>query len=156
MCAEPLDKIIADKDYSNFFHDPEFQARYPGLKLPPPSFIASGAKIQSFESGKSITLVFLVREHQRNPIGTLQGGILCSFIDDAFGTLSFASLRKPCVSVDMTVNFIRPIRPGESGAIRAEFKSKNRKLLQLYAEAHNGKDKLAAKATSDMMVSDLQ
>jgi len=51
--------------------------------------------------------------------GTLKGGILCSFIDDAFGTLCFASLRKPCVSIDMTVNFIRPAKPGACSAARA-------------------------------------
>jgi len=152
MCAEPLEGIPADADYSTFFIDPEFQAKYPDIKLPPPSFVASGARILSFESGRSIKLIFPVREDQANPIGTLQGGILCSFFDDAFGTLSFASLRKPCVSIDMAVNFIRPIRPGEGLIISAEFKAKSKKLIHLYAEARNGKVKLAATATSNLMV----
>lgn len=152
MCAEHLESASAEMDYSTFFLDPEFQARYPGISLPPPSFVASGARILSFESGRSISLVFPVREHQLNPIGTLQGGILCSFFDDAFGTLSFASLRKPCVSIDMNVNFIRPIRPGEGLIISAEFKAKSKKLIHLYAEARNGKEKLAATATSNLMV----
>ena len=151
MCAEPVDGIPADDDYATFFLDEEFQDKYPGIKLPPPSFIASGARILSYESGRSIKLIFPVREHQLNPIGTLQGGILCSFFDEAFGTLSFASLRKPCVSIDMNVNFIRPIRLGENLIIHAEFKAKSKKLLQLYAEAHNGKKKLAATATSNLM-----
>jgi len=152
MSADTIDEIPADADYSTFFHDNEFQVKYPELKLPPPSFRASGARILSFDSGRSIVLAFPVREDQANPIGTLQGGILCSFFDDAFGTLSFASLRKPCVSIDMTVNFIRPARPGEYVKIRAEFKAKSRKLLQIYAEAHNSKDKLLATATSNLMV----
>jgi uncharacterized protein (TIGR00369 family) len=152
MCSEPYEGAQADADYSTFFLDPEFQARYPGITLPPPSFVASGARILSFESGRSIKLVFPVREHQANPIGTLQGGILCSFFDEAFGILSFASLRKPCVSIDMNVNFIRPIRPGEGLIIHAEFKSKSKKLLQLSAEARNGKEKLAATAFSNLMV----
>jgi uncharacterized protein (TIGR00369 family) len=152
MCPETIDEIQADADYSTFFLDEEFQAKYPDVKLPPPSFISSGAKILSFDSGKSILLAFPVREDQANPIGTLQGGVLCSFFDDAFGSLSFASLRKPCISIDMTVNFIRPARPGEFVKIRAEFKARNRKLLQLYAEAHNGRDKLLATATSNLMV----
>lgn len=152
MCTGSREEVLPDADHSTFFLDEQFQTKYPGVKLPPPSFVASGAKILSFESGRSIVLVFPVREHQANPIGALQGGILCSFFDDAFGTLSFASMRKPCVSVDMTVNFIRPVRPGEFVTVRAEFKSKSKKLLQLSAEAHNGKEKLVATATSNLMV----
>lgn len=152
MSVVPEESTMPDRDYSNFFHDKEFQARYPDIKTPPPSFASSGARILSFESGRSIVLAFPVREHQTNPIGTLQGGVLCSFIDDAFGTLSFASMRKPCVSIDLSVNFIRPVRPGELVSVRAEFKAKSKKLLQLSAEAHNGKGKLVATATSNLMV----
>jgi len=120
--------------------------------MPPPSFRASGARIVSFETGKSLTLDFSVREDQTNPIGTLQGGILCSFFDDVFGTLSFASLRRPCITIDMNVNFIRGARPGETVRIRAVFRSKTRTVLQLQAEAYNDKEKLLATASSNLLV----
>jgi uncharacterized protein (TIGR00369 family) len=97
-------------------------------------------------------LDFPVREDQTNPLGTLQGGILCSFFDDAFGTLSFASLRKPCITIDLNVNFIRGARPGEVVRIRAVFRSKTRKLLQLQAEAYNEQEKLLATASSNLLV----
>lgn len=100
MNTECPGEVVADTDYSQFFQDAEFKARYPGLELPPQSFILSKAKIISFESCSSIALAFPVRGNQTNPIGTLQGGILCNFFDDAFGTLSFASVRKPCVSIE--------------------------------------------------------
>ena len=61
-------------------------------------------------------------------------------------------LHKPCVSIDMTVNFIRSIKPGSFVVIRTEFKAKGRKLLQLSAEAFTGNEKLAATATSNLMV----
>ena len=154
MCAESLDGMPADADYSAFFLDPEFQGKYRGITLPPPSFVASGAKILSLASGRNIVLAFPVRETQVNPMGTLQGGILCSFFDEAFGTLSFASLRKPCISIDIAVNFVRPIRPGEVVIVRAEFKSKSRSLLQLYAEAQNEKEKLVATAISKLMITE--
>jgi uncharacterized protein (TIGR00369 family) len=141
-----------DADYSNFFHDEEFRNKYPDLKMPPPSFVSSGAKILSFKAGQSMELAFPIHEDQTNPIGTLQGGVLCSFFDDAFGTLSFASMKKPCVTIDIMVNFIRAVKPGEMVLIRAEFKSKTRKLLQLSAEAFNEKEKLVATATSSLMV----
>ena len=137
-----------DKDCSDFFLDPEF-AKHPGIKLPSAIFTAHRGKILSFVSGKSISIAFPVSELQTNPIGTLQGGILSSFFDETFGCLSFASLHKPCVTIDMTVNFIRFMRPGEIVVIRAEFKARGRKLLQLLAEAYNEKEKLVATATSN-------
>jgi uncharacterized protein (TIGR00369 family) len=140
-----------DKDYSTFFLDPEFAAKYPDVKLPPPTYLAHEGKILSFQSGKNIVIAYPVREFQTNPVGTLQGGILSSFFDDAFGCLCFASLRKPCVSIDMTVNFIRSVKPGAFVIVRAEFKAKGRKLLHLLAEAYNEKEKLVATATSNLM-----
>jgi len=137
---------------AEFFHDGEFERNYPGVKVPPPCFLASGAKIIAHEPNQSLTVAFLVREEQTNPVGSLQGGILSSFFDDTFGPLSFRTMRKPCVSIDMTVNFIRQVRPGETVVVRVEFKAKSRTLLQLYGEAHNEKNKLIATATSNMMV----
>ncbi|HUJ18797.1 MAG TPA: PaaI family thioesterase [Nitrospirota bacterium] len=135
-----------------FFYDAEFQIKYPGVKVPPPCYLASGAKIIAYVPNKSLTVAFPVREDQTNPVGSLQGGILGSFFDDTFGPLSFKTMRKPCVSIDITVNFIRPVRPGETVVIMAEFKSKGKKLVQMYGEAHNDKNKLIATATSNLMV----
>ncbi|HUX39584.1 MAG TPA: PaaI family thioesterase [Rectinemataceae bacterium] len=112
---DSFDALVADADYAGFFDDAELKTGYPGLRLPPPSWVTSGAKLLAFESGARITLAFPVREHQTNPIGTLQGGILCSFFDDAFGSLAFASLRRPCVSISMSVDFIRATSPGDWG-----------------------------------------
>jgi acyl-coenzyme A thioesterase PaaI-like protein len=63
-----------------------------------------------------------VGEAQTNPGGTLQGGILSSFFDDAFGMLCFASLHRPCVTIDLSVNFIRPVKLGSFVIIHAVFK----------------------------------
>lgn len=57
-----------DKDYSTFFLDPEFPAKYPGVKLPAPTYIAHQGKILSFESGKSIRVAFPVKALQTNPV----------------------------------------------------------------------------------------
>lgn len=146
------DSLVPDADYSRFFESPALAASYPGLMIPPPSFVSSGAKILSFRSGESIALAFLVREYQLNPIGTLQGGILCAFFDDAFGCLAFASLSRPCVSISLAIDFIRAIARGEHVIVRAEFKSKGRNVIHLAAEARNAKGKLAATAMSSLQV----
>jgi len=155
MAEEQSDMLMPDRDYSNFFIDPVFTEKYPAVKLPPPTFVAHAGKILSFEAGKNISVAFPVREFQTNPVGTLQGGILSSFIDDAFGMLCFASLHKPCVSIDINVNFIRPVKPGLFVVIRADFKAKGRKLLQVSAEVVSGNEKLVATATSNLMVYEL-
>ena len=139
-------------DTEQFFHNEEFERKFPTIKMPPPCFLVSGAKIIAHEPNKSLTVVFPVKEEQTNPVGFLQGGILSSFFDNTFGPLSFATMRKPCVSIDMTVNFTRLVRPGENVVVKAEFKSKSKKIIQLYAEAHNGKQKLIGTATSNLMV----
>jgi acyl-coenzyme A thioesterase PaaI-like protein len=66
--------------------------------------------------------------------------------------LCFASLHRPCVTIDLSVNFIRPVKPGSFVIIHAVFKGRGRKLLQLSAEAVNGDEKLVATATSNLMV----
>lgn len=139
-------------DAAEFFYDEEFQQKYPDVKVPPPCFLSSHARIIAHEPNKSLTIAFPVSEEQTNPVGTLQGGILASYFDNTFGPLSFAAMRKPCVTIDMTINFIRPVRPGETVFVRAEFKSKSRKLIQLYGEAHSDKNKLIATASTNMIV----
>src|SRR5215471_8084782 len=99
-------------DHTTFFQDEEFARKYPGVKVPPPCFLSSGAKILAHEPNKSLTISFPVTEDQTNPVGSLQGGILASLFDNTFGPLSFSTVRKPLVSIDMTINFIRPALPG--------------------------------------------
>ena len=152
MAEEQSDILMPDRDYSNFFIDPVFTKKYPAVKLPPPTFVAHAGKILSFEAGKNISVAFPVREFQTNPVGTLQGGILSSFIDDAFGMLCFASLHRPCVTIDITVNFIRPVKLGSVVVIHAGFDARGRKLLQVSGKAVNGIEKLVATATSNWIV----
>lgn len=152
MNSESFDTLASDRDYSDFFRTPELVANYPELVLPPASFRESGAKILSFRSGETITLAFPIHERQTNPIGTLQGGVLCSFFDDAMGVLAFASLRRPCVSISLSVDFIRATRPGDHLRISAEFISKGRDVVHLRAEASDSRGKLVAIAMTSMKV----
>jgi uncharacterized protein (TIGR00369 family) len=142
-------------DVNTFFHDEDFAKTYPAVKVPPPCFTESGASIIAHEANKSLTIDFPVRETQTNPLGYLQGGILCSMFDNTFGPLAFATMRKPSVSIGLTINFVRPVKPGEIVRIRAEFRAKSRTLLQLSAEAFNEKQKLLATASTSMMVIDI-
>jgi uncharacterized protein (TIGR00369 family) len=129
-----------------------FAERYPEARIPPPSYIESGAAIIAFEPANSLVVQFVVKERQTGPMGILQGGILCALFDDVFGPLSFATAKAPCVSVDMNVSFVRASKVGDTLTIRAEFISKTKKLFQMRAEAHNERGRLVAVATSNLMV----
>lgn len=155
MPEEPKTTPMPDKDYSSFFLDPEF-AKYPNVKLPASTFVAHEGKILSFESGKRISVAFPVSEFQTNPVGTLQRGILSSFFDDAFGLLCFASLHKPYVTINMTMTFIRPVKPDSFVIIHAVFDARGRKLLHFSGRAVNGNEKLVATATSNWMAYELR
>jgi uncharacterized protein (TIGR00369 family) len=152
MAEELKNGPTPDQDYADFFRDPAWADNHPGINLPPATFVAHQGKILSFASGQSLSVVFPVGEAQTNPVGTLQGGILSSFFDDAFGMLCFASLHRPCVTIDLSVNFIRPVKLGSFVIIHAVFKGRGRKLLQVSAEAVNGDEKLVATAASNLLV----
>jgi len=126
----------------------DFADEYPEAVIPPPSFVESGAQIFEYQPGKSLVVRFVVRERQTGPLLILQGGLL----DDVFGPLSIAIAKKPCMSVDMNVTFVRAAKTGETLTIRAEFISKTNKLFQMRAEAHYEQGKLVATATSNLMV----
>ena len=122
------------------------------LLLPPPCFIAHGGHITEFKAGEFMVVEFPIRRAQLNPLGNLQGGIMGAFIDDTMGPLTFATVRKPTVSLDLSVNFIRGASENERVRVRAEVKSRGRRALSLYAEAFNQRDKLMATATSNVLV----
>ncbi len=130
----------------------DFAERYPEARIPPPSFVESGAQIVEYVPGKSLTESFEIRERQTGPMGILQGGLLCGLFDDVFGPLSFACAKRPCVSIDINVSFVRATKVGETLTIKAEFVSRTRTLFQMRAEAHNSRGKLVATATSNLLV----
>jgi hypothetical protein len=71
MAEELKNAPTPDKDYSDFFRDPELADKYPDVKLPPATFVAHQGKILTFASGQSLSIVFPVGEAQTNPVGTL-------------------------------------------------------------------------------------
>ena len=53
-----------------------------------------------------------IKDWQRNPFGTLQGGMLCYYMDAVAGTLSWISVDcEPVGTVDINVDFIRGVPP---------------------------------------------
>ncbi len=131
----------------------EVFSRFPmeGIHVPPASFIDLQGKIVEY-TGKSMVTVFPVLPRQTNPIGILQGGILTAFMDDTIGPLSYLTAKKPVVTLNFTMNFIRNAKPGDSIIVRAELVSRSLSTLFFKADAFNQSGKLVGTMTSQNLI----
>ena len=93
---------------------------------------------------KSLT----VREWMLNPVGTLHGGIMSTMLDMSMGMLTRCLRQTGKVStVSLSVNFLRPVQPGEKVFIRAEVQKLGRRVAFLQAQIlTDGKTAAAASA----------
>ena len=73
----------------------------------------------------------------RNIAGTLHGGMCATLVDQAMGCVAYCA--KPgegiAPTVEMNVNYHRPLIPGEDVLIRVELVSVTRHLMHLRSEA---------------------
>ena len=73
----------------------------------------------------------------RNSAGTLHGGMCATLVDQAMGCAAYCA--KPgegtAPTVDLNVNYLRPLIPGEEVLLRVRIVSAGRSLLHLSAEA---------------------
>jgi uncharacterized protein (TIGR00369 family) len=87
-----------------------------------------------------------VKDYMFNPQGSLHGGIISTVLDIAMGHL-LNHHTGPGATLEMTVQFIRPVR---SGRVRADatFVGRGRKVNFLEARLVDGQQNLVAVATS--------
>lgn len=66
------------------------------------------------ETGAS-RLRYVPGEHLKNSVGTIFGGYLAAIVDDAAGiTAWFGGGKRRFATSQLTVNFLRPVRPGDA------------------------------------------
>jgi acyl-coenzyme A thioesterase PaaI-like protein len=82
----------------------------------------------------------------------MQGGFIVAAFDNVFGPLSYAAARCPCVTMNLTAQFIRPIVPGDRLTITAKVVSRGNQVLYMTAEAFNLKSKLIATGSANAMI----
>lgn len=124
------------------------------IQLPPNSAIELKSKFLEYVPKKSLFVEFPVQEKHVGPLGILQGGILSAFFDDTFGPLSYATLKKPMVTIDLHVYFLRSVKPGDTVKVKAEITSRGRKIIYMKAEAFDQKNKLIGTATTSALILD--
>jgi uncharacterized protein (TIGR00369 family) len=124
----------------------------PGATFPPNCFRAMKAEFVAYESRQSLTVTMPVLEESLNPVQMMQGGVLGAAFDNAFGPLSYLAARTPCVTMNLSIQFIRPVEFGEHLTVHAKVASRGMQVLHMTAEAFNSKDKLVAAAVAGAAV----
>ncbi len=144
-----MDKSV--KQFDEELHD-FLQGAGAGATYPPNCFIAMKAETIHYESRTSLTVRFPVLEESLNPLRTMQGGFIVAAFDNVFGPLSYAAARCPCVTMNLSAQFIRPILAGDWLTITAKVVSRGNRILYMTAEAFNGKTKLIATGSANAMM----
>jgi len=100
-----------------------------------------------------LTLKFPVSGWQRNQLGNLQGGMIGCMIDLTFGAFGYVLFGcNPTASINMTINYIRPVGPSENYLItKTVFKGQGRRILYGESEAYNREGKLSATASTNII-----
>ncbi len=106
-----------------------------------------------YVEGAGLTLSFPVLEVYSNPRGTMQGGFMAAAFDNTFGALlERVTNRNDMASIDLHVNYQRPIFVGDVLVVRAYIKSTGQTLAHLYAEGFDkSQGRLIATAASNLV-----
>jgi acyl-coenzyme A thioesterase PaaI-like protein len=116
------------------------------LRLMEPNFI-------EYVVGQSLVYSFPVLEMFANPRKSMQGGFIAAAFDNVFGALvGFVTNKIEMASVDISVNYIRPIFVNDILTIYAYIKSQGKSIVHLTGEAFNKENKLIATASINIML----
>lgn len=81
----------------------------------------------------SVLFTLTPESWMRNPGGVMHGGIICTAFDNAMGTVTAALCGKMTPTVNMQVDFVRPVRLDTPATIRVENVSMGKTLCRLRA-----------------------
>jgi uncharacterized protein (TIGR00369 family) len=107
-----------------------------------------GVEIESIEPGHSVILL-KIREELKQYHGVLHGGAIASLIDTAMALAILPELKEDerTTTVDLTVNYLRPLSQGTARA-DARIVRAGRTVIALTAEVFDEDGKLAATSLS--------
>ena len=125
---------------------------FPIAQLPPNCFVSMKPEYLEYESRMMLKISFPVEKEYLNPMLGMQGGFIVAAFDNVFGPLSYLAARTPCTTLDLHTNYIRPIIENDTLIVTARVVSRGQSTIHLSAEATNGKGKLIATGTTQMMI----
>jgi uncharacterized protein (TIGR00369 family) len=124
----------------------------PGGHLMPNCFRAMKGEFLDYRSREMLRVRFPVQEEMLNPVLRMQGGYIAAAFDNVFGPLSYAAARALCSTIDMQTQFLRGIEAGDFLTVEGRVVTRGSTTMHLSAEGFNGKGKLVATCTANMII----
>ncbi len=84
------------------------------MKIPPPIAELLGLELVAGADGEAV-MEMEAREEHTNPMGTIQGGVLCALADGAMGLAYFSELEEgeSFTTLELKINYLRPFWTGK-------------------------------------------
>lgn len=122
------------------------------MEIPPKCFYDMEGEFGEYEKGKSLTCHFPVLEKQTNPAGFMQGGYIAAAFDNTFGPFSFLLAKNPTATIDMNVQYIRPVRQGIRVTVEVKLVAKGFTTLAMAGEMKDERGRLLATSQTNLLV----
>lgn len=123
------------------------------IEVPPRITHELRLRFVDFRPGESLTCSFPAQPRFANPMGMLQGGIISAAFDYVFGTLAFMLTQRPCASVTMSANFIRPLPANErTFVVEVHVRALTRTTVFLEGTASDESGKIVSTASTTMSI----
>jgi uncharacterized protein (TIGR00369 family) len=121
------------------------------VKVPPPVAELLGIEFVSTEDGEVVMALHADERHE-NPMGFIQGGILCALADAAMGFAYYATLDEgeAFTTVELKMNFLRPFKHGRLVAT-GRVLNRGRTIGLTESHVRDEEGRLIAHATSTCM-----
>lgn len=118
------------------------------MKIPPPIAELLGLELVGGADGEAV-MEMEAREEHTNPMGTIQGGVLCALADGAMGLAYFSELEdgESFTTVELKINYLRPFWTGKLVA-RGKVVHRGRTVGLTECEILDDRGRLIAHATS--------
>jgi uncharacterized protein (TIGR00369 family) len=118
---------------------------------PPPIATLIGFDVITVEPGQAV-IVFEATERHSYPMGTLHGGVLCDIADAAMGMAWAATLSEgeTFTTLELKINFLKPVRTGQLTATRRVVKG-GRRIGLVECDLIDATQRLVARASSTVM-----
>lgn len=121
-------------------------------RIPSPASQLLGWTFVAYDrEAMTLRLAFDGKPEFRNPAGVIQGGILTAMIDDTFGPLVGATTGRFGVTVDITTQFLRGVRPGPL-TTEARILRRGRSVLFLEGDLRDPDGKLCVRCTASFFI----
>jgi uncharacterized protein (TIGR00369 family) len=104
-----------------------------------------------------VVLEFTIRPEMVNPLGTLHGGMMSAFMDEAMGW-AVHSLGLPVLytTVNLQVDFLYGAREGHKVTARAKVMRQGKKIVNVACEVFGEDVSLLARGTSNLVATSIE